>query len=626
MLKAAVNLQLHRYTADDAREDVRKQRPCDWWVYQPAAADESPLLEPYRQSIKDDISADIAAAVQAATEPPAQPAPSTEPRMAFNVATKLNGATTSRSQTGSAGGLTANLSINFSPANAIDPNANPDNDSCEAGGGGGYMLPPEYFIGLTGWDVVVKSATDGGAAWSGPISPGSPVAIGASLGTLQFSMADVADIRAIFKAVNVPPYLTERVDPDAVVEYADYTITPAYPNYPHAYLGIAAAIEITHVGTGAKGFGSVHNFALAPSYLLDASPWVGDTWAVGTDGWIRQTNATLAFPLTVPDPAAKGLPASGSYSMRAVLLGIGYKTEDRIINALGSALAVGSVASMPVELSFAAGGAGLIPDWVMEFEVGSAIPGSSDPSGTTTQMMSWPGVQAYGIAHIGGGKVLCGNYFQTSLIKILDFGTTCTWQGSNIPTGITALCSIDSENLLAGTRDGKIYKSTNDGVHWTLQQAISTMNVWSIANLGGGVVIAATNESKKIYISNDYGAAWTPMDVNISSNNRITELSGNAGIILTGTYGAIHKSANGGGTWEQTLSMPGEISCITNAGGQTYLAGTSNNGMIYKSLDDGSTWSELVALPSYMVMSMEHIGSGVVLAGTANSLVFRVKS
>ncbi len=580
-MQAAVTVNLASYTPERAREDVRTRRPCDWWVYQPAHPGESPLLQPYRNSIIADIESDIAAAVVAATQPPNQPEPNTAPRLSLNLSTQFAGAT-NRSHD-SAGGLAARLSVSFRAANVVDPDADPDANACAAaagqggvqggGQGGDYMLPPEHFIGATGWEVQIHNATTGNAQWVGPASPGA-VAIGASLGTLQFTMDTVADLRAVFKPVNVPPYLTERVDPDAIVEYSDYTITPAYPNYSHAYLSIAAAIEITHVDTGTKVFGSIHNFSLAPGHLPDASPWTGDTWSVGTDGWIRQTNGALSFNLNAPDPAVIGLPSGGSYAMRAVLLGIGYKTEDRIINALGDTFPVASVLSMPTELSFAAGGAGLIPDWSIAFE-------------------------------FGGGLTL-GAWAQVGTIQ-------------GIPE-LLAITAIGSYVLAAGS-GGDVYRSGDSGATWAQVGTVAGIRyVWSMATIGSDVLAVA--DLGDVYRSGDSGATWAQVGTIQGWSDYYSLTTFGSDVLSIGGFSDVYRSSNHGTTWAQVGTIPGTSysHAITAIG--SYVLAAGGGGDVYRSGDSGATWAQVTTIPDFYVVSLATIG-GNVLASIDSGDVYR---
>src|SRR5690606_22871730 len=137
--------------------------------------------------------------------------------------------------------------------------------------------------------------------------------------------------------------------------------------------------------------------------------------------------------------------------------------------------------------------------------------------------------------------------------------------------------------------------STNGGQSWSrAQRFVSIGDVYSLVNLGGGVVLAGTYPNGQIYRSTNGGQSWSLVQQlgSVSYVYSLVNLGG--GVVLAGTYpnGQIYRSTNGGQSWSlvQQLGSESYVWALADLGGGVVLAGTGANGQIYRSTDGGQSW------------------------------------
>ncbi len=190
---------------------------------------------------------------------------------------------------------------------------------------------------------------------------------------------------------------------------------------------------------------------------------------------------------------------------------------------------------------------------------------------------------------------------------------------------IASLANVGGGIVLAGTTpNAHILRSIDFGATWTdLGQQASEIWVASIAYCGDGVAVAGTKNTGKIFRSTDHGVTWGDLG-QLGSEQTIFALAylGNDIVIAgTGPLGHIFRSDDAGATWSdlgQQFSQGG-IYCFTNLGNGVALAGTGNNGYILHSDDYGATWdNDTDDLPGSesIIYSLQYLQNGIVLAGT----------
>jgi len=167
------------------------------------------------------------------------------------------------------------------------------------------------------------------------------------------------------------------------------------------------------------------------------------------------------------------------------------------------------------------------------------------------------------------------------------------WEPTNGPYGgrIFALRVLDNQHILAGTNDGGIYRSTDDGSTWKYD-GLAMSTVRTIIERPKGRVLAGLQQG--FMISSDTGNSWNTTPVQHSGFGIAVNASG---YIFTGGWGEMSRSTDDGATWNSvgmgiTSPYVDELFC-TDA--NTLLAGLYpnagvNDGGLYRSTDDGASW------------------------------------
>jgi photosystem II stability/assembly factor-like uncharacterized protein len=178
----------------------------------------------------------------------------------------------------------------------------------------------------------------------------------------------------------------------------------------------------------------------------------------------------------------------------------------------------------------------------------------------------------------------------------------------------------------ADPKDGKIYKSTDDGMSFPTTSMPGMLNDWwqslevspsdaqrlylsgyRFVQISGG----GTMKQFLLFTSANGGTSWSPLpitDFTLMSNSTL-EIVGihptNPQIVYArvtlednAIADAIYKSTNGGTTWTRILGKPtvsGSIAFLVRFNGDI-VAGTENQGS-FKSVDAGMNWTPLTGAP-----------------------------
>lgn len=209
------------------------------------------------------------------------------------------------------------------------------------------------------------------------------------------------------------------------------------------------------------------------------------------------------------------------------------------------------------------------------------------------------------------------------------------WEPTGGPYGgrIFALHVLGNQHVLAGTSDGGVYRSTDDGRTWkydglamsTVRTIIESSNGRILAGLQQGLMISsdngstwnntqvqhsgfglAANASGHIYIggwggisrSTDEGTTWNPVGLGITAPYVDELLITSTGTLFAGLYpnfgvndGGLYRSTDAGATWQLADARFGGsgVEAIVQRG-TTIYAGSLQNG-VARSTDDGATWT-----------------------------------
>lgn len=154
----------------------------------------------------------------------------------------------------------------------------------------------------------------------------------------------------------------------------------------------------------------------------------------------------------------------------------------------------------------------------------------------------------------------------------------------------TAITSSADGIKLAAVSGGRIYTSTNAGMSWTVQWALSGGAWSSIVSSFDGTKLAAAVYGGQIYTSSDSGVTWTPRELGRWWTSITSSVDGSK-LVAVVSGGQIHTSTDSGVNWIARESNRA-WSCVTSSADGSKLAAVVNsNGQIYTSTDSGVTWT-----------------------------------
>ena len=242
------------------------------------------------------------------------------------------------------------------------------------------------------------------------------------------------------------------------------------------------------------------------------------------------------------------------------------------------------------------------------------------------------------------------------------------WQQTNGPLGgdVNALVATDTGTLIAGTRLGGLFRSTDGGQNWAHQEdspsAPFLLNgVWDMTKNSQGHLFAATNRG--VYRSTDNGENWTrffagltddfirALAINsidvlfagsnsqglfrsedngetwIAFNNGLTDMRmrsvaiNSLGDIFAGTRKGLFFSNDNGDNWtERSNGIENEdVVSIFVTPEDSLLIGSFNGA--YRSADHGATWTQFVMFDA--IQSFNRNTANVLFGGSSGGFVYR---
>ena len=173
------------------------------------------------------------------------------------------------------------------------------------------------------------------------------------------------------------------------------------------------------------------------------------------------------------------------------------------------------------------------------------------------------------------------------------------WQQTNGPLGgdVNALVTTDTGTLIAGTRFGGLFRSTDSGQSWThIEESPSAPflfnGVWDMTKNSQGHLFAAT--ARGVYRSTDNGDTWIAFDAGLTDRFIQALAIDSIDVIFAGSFSqGLFRSEDNGETWtafNNGLTEMRVLSLAINSRGNIF-AGTSNG--IFTSSDNGDNWREV---------------------------------
>jgi photosystem II stability/assembly factor-like uncharacterized protein len=220
------------------------------------------------------------------------------------------------------------------------------------------------------------------------------------------------------------------------------------------------------------------------------------------------------------------------------------------------------------------------------------------PGDTTWTNMYQPNILTFGMGIWQRGatlrRYLCmGNGLHRSDDNGRTWRVLTDWHTEEVLS--VALDPRDSSLIYIATPFG-IFKSTDDGKHWT--KKMEGMKRWFVKRLlldeSDPDILYAAGEDD-LYRSTDRGDHWTPFRVGASLIEVVIQLPSDSRRLLVGTEdNSVRVTTNGGKTWSEGKGLPATAmyGLCSSADGRAVYAGGFKTGL-WKSVDGGLSWNLL---------------------------------
>ncbi len=200
----------------------------------------------------------------------------------------------------------------------------------------------------------------------------------------------------------------------------------------------------------------------------------------------------------------------------------------------------------------------------------------------------------------------------TSLFSSADSGATWTAFDSNIPSAVLALSVNPANSSTVVLTEAGIFRTANGGMSWNQQFAVSfNQSAFVSRSPVSPATIYAADCCGTIYRSSDDGVTWSLVGFVSSGGGAILADPLTANTLYAVGTGAqyVSKSTDGGATWNWAQTgLPALVeTMVATSDGALYAAVYGNNYGIYKSTDQGASWSAAnTGLPSGVAVQSAH--------------------
>jgi photosystem II stability/assembly factor-like uncharacterized protein len=186
-------------------------------------------------------------------------------------------------------------------------------------------------------------------------------------------------------------------------------------------------------------------------------------------------------------------------------------------------------------------------------------------------------------------------------------------------TNVTALAiNPATRDIFAGTLGGGVFRSTNNGDSWTAVNIdLTDTFVYTLAINPATRDIFAGTHSGWVFRSTNNGDSWTAVNIGLTDTAVLALAINASGDIFAGAYFGVFRSTNNGDSWTAVntgLTNTNVYALAINASGDIF-AGTG--GGVFRSTNNGESWT---AVTNTGVYALAINASGDIFAGTGGVL------
>ena len=279
-----------------------------------------------------------------------------------------------------------------------------------------------------------------------------------------------------------------------------------------------------------------------------------------------------------------------------------------------------------------AGGAGFTltvngQDFVNGAEVrwnGSPRPTTFVTSTQLTAAIPVSDIVAAGTATVAVFSPTPGGGLSNALSFTITANPTCDLQwrqsSSGLYGGVIWAFAVSGTTLFAGTEDGGVFQSSDNGQNWTQDNnGLTNTSVYALA-VSGTTLFAGTYDG--VYRSSDNGQNWTAVNNGLTATD-VRALAVNGTTLFAGTNGGgVFRSSDNGQNWTAVNNgLTDTVVFALVVSGTTLFAGTFRGG-VFRSSDNGQNWTQVNNGLAHTFVFALAVSGTTLFAGTFGGGVF----
>lgn len=206
------------------------------------------------------------------------------------------------------------------------------------------------------------------------------------------------------------------------------------------------------------------------------------------------------------------------------------------------------------------------------------------------------------------------NLVITLFIVVSNYNLKAQWveRNNGLWGGVVNAIAVNETNLFAGTGNGGVFRSVNNGISWQSVNSGLTTTIINSLLINGSNLFAGTNAG--IFLSTNNGDSWVAVNTGLTQTN-IVSLTMIGTNLFAGTSRGVFLSTNNGTSWlSLTQGLGTSYISTLAASSNTIFAGTVGNGL-FLSTDNGNHWnSSNTGLSATDIRSLFVSGNKIYLA------------